>query len=71
MNRKNWKKTIKGSLEGNNDGNDFYYTWIDFHSDTHSIEDLFEEFLGVKLCKRTKVIVKGGDGLLFFEVVKE
>jgi len=70
MNRDKWTFNQKGTLEENNDANDYYYSWIEANigEDNHGLEWLFSEFLGVGFDK-TNIRVKAREGAIF--IVKE
>lgn len=72
MNRKNWDEKLKGTICEENDANDFYFNWVEFKSkdNKYSFMDLFEKFMNLSLNDQ-EVVVKGGKGILFFELVNK
>jgi hypothetical protein len=65
--RKPWEKTIQGTFEYHNDGNDYFYEWYELETEppSQSLEDLIEEYLGAGFMSSTKVEIKVRKGAIF------
>ena len=50
-----------------NDGNDFYYSWVSVDVNGKGLQELFEEFIGVGYSD-TNIRVKARDGAIFIVI---
>jgi hypothetical protein len=64
MNKELWEFNEKGEASVDSDANDFYYEWVSISVAGKSIENLFEEFLGVT-SSEVKIRVKARKGAIF------
>ena len=68
MNKDNWTDEWEDTAYYDNDGNDFYYKWVDLYD--LDLVDLFEKYLDVKCGRKARVKVKVMDGAIFIERIK-
>ena len=65
MNKKLWTFNEKGHVSLDNDGNDFYYSWVNISAGEMNIEDLVKEFLDINDFKEHNVRIKARKGAIF------
>jgi len=68
MNIKKWETEFDDILEYENDGNDFYFKWIDFRD--NEITEFFGKWLGVNVMNSPLVRIKAMKGAIFIEAKK-